>query len=73
MLGGGTLSEVGLLLRDGKRVVAVGGTGGAAALVGGQRLGKAKVRLAETPAEAVEMILGALQEHGDKAGEDGEA
>jgi len=28
--GGGTLSEVGLLLRDGKPVVALDGTGGAA-------------------------------------------
>jgi uncharacterized protein (TIGR00725 family) len=51
--GGGTLSEVGLLLRDGKPVVALGGTGGAAALVGGQHLGRVSVRLAHDAEEAV--------------------
>src|SRR4051812_49699393 len=71
--GGGTLSEVGLLLRDGKPVVALDGTGGAAELVGGQRLGKAKVRLARDPADAVRMILAALRETRVEAREDGEA
>lgn len=61
--GGGTLSEVGLLLRDGKPVVALGNTGGAAALVGGQSLGRTKVRLAHDAAEAVRMVLDALKAH----------
>jgi uncharacterized protein (TIGR00725 family) len=60
--GGGTLSEVGLLLRDGKPVVALDGTGGAAELVGGQRLGNVSVRLARGPAEAVRMVLDALRD-----------
>jgi uncharacterized protein (TIGR00725 family) len=61
--GGGTLSEVGLLLRDGKPVVALDGTGGAAALVGGQQLGRTKVRLARDADEAVRMVLDALRAH----------
>src|SRR2546428_9592292 len=66
--GGGTLSEVGLLLRDGKPVVALDGTGGAAELVGGQRLGNVSVRLARGPAEAVRMVLDALRDkHPEKA------
>jgi len=60
--GGGTLSEVGLLLRDGKPVIALDGTGGAAELVGGQQLGKVSVRLARSPAEAVRMVLDALRD-----------
>jgi len=63
--GGGTLSEVGLLLRDGKPVVALDGTGGAAALVGGRQLGKTRVRLARSPDEAVRMVLDALKAHED--------
>jgi uncharacterized protein (TIGR00725 family) len=61
--GGGTLSEVGLLLRDGKPVVALDGTGGAAGLVGGRQLGKTKVRLARSADEAVRMVLDALKAH----------
>ena len=59
--GGGTLSEIGLLLRDGKPVVALAETGGAAGLVGGERLGRAQVRLARTPEEAVRLMLEALR------------
>src|SRR6202171_6118779 len=40
--GGGTLSEVGLLLRDGKPVVALDGTGGAAGLLGGRHPGQGR-------------------------------
>jgi uncharacterized protein (TIGR00725 family) len=66
--GGGTLSEVGLLLRDGKPVVALDGTGGAAGLVGGQHLGKVSVRLAHGAEEAVRMVLDALRDkHPEKA------
>ena len=61
--GGGTLSEVGLLLRDGKPVVALEGTGGAAEMVGGQKLGPAQVRLARSAEEAVRMVLAALEAH----------
>src|SRR3954467_11534882 len=60
--GGGTLSEVGLLLRDGKPVVVVDGTGGAAELVGGRRLGSVSVRLAHGASEAVRMVLDAIRE-----------
>src|SRR5437870_2959773 len=68
VVGGGTLSEVGLLLRDGKPVVALDGTGGAAELVGGQHLGRVSVRLARDPAEAVRMVLEALADkHPEKA------
>src|SRR5437870_12109517 len=71
--GGGTLSEVGLLLRDGKPVVALDGTGGAAALVGGRQLGKTRVRLARSPDEAVRMVLDALlNKHRERAIEIGE-
>ncbi|HEY6907722.1 MAG TPA: hypothetical protein VI356_00015 [Myxococcales bacterium] len=71
--GGGTLSEVGLLLRDGKPVVALGGTGGAAELVGGRHLGKVSVRLARSADEAVRMILDALcEQNPEKAIEIGE-
>jgi len=66
--GGGTLSEVGLLLPDGKPVVALDGTGGAAELVGGQHLGQVSVRLAHSPEEAVRMVLDALRDkHPQKA------
>lgn len=61
--GGGTLSEVGLLLRDGKPVVALDGTGGAAELVGGHKLGEAQVRLAHSAEEAVRMVLRSLEAH----------
>ena len=60
--GGGTLSEVGLLLRDGKPVVALDRTGGAAELVGGRDLGNVSVRLAHGAREAVRMVLDALRE-----------
>ncbi|HEU0055549.1 MAG TPA: hypothetical protein VFQ39_20315 [Longimicrobium sp.] len=59
--GGGTLSEVGLLLRDGKPVVALDETGGAAQLVGGRKLGRTEVLLAETPGEAVRMVMEAVR------------
>ena len=66
--GGGTLSEVGLLLRDGKPVVALDGTGGAAGLVGGHHLGRVSVRLAHGAEEAVRMVLDALRDkHPEKA------
>ena len=66
--GGGTLSEVGLLLRDGKPVVALDGTGGAAELVGGHHLGRVSVRLARNPEEAVRMVLEALRDkHPERA------
>src|SRR5437016_11350053 len=66
--GGGTLSEVGLLLRDGKPVVVVDGTGGAAELVGGRRLGNVSVRLASGAEDAVRMVLEALRDrHPEKA------
>ena len=61
--GGGTLSEIGLLLRDGKPVVALDGTGGAAGLVGGEHLGKVQVRLARSAEEAVRMVLEAIRAH----------
>ena len=61
--GGGTLSEVGLLLRDGKPVVALDGTGGAAGMVGGHQLGKTRVRLAKSADDAVRMVLEALNAH----------
>jgi uncharacterized protein (TIGR00725 family) len=60
--GGGTLSEVGLLLRDGKPVVALDRTGGAAELVGGRDLGRVSVRLAHGARQAVRMVLDALHE-----------
>jgi uncharacterized protein (TIGR00725 family) len=66
--GGGTLSEVGLLLRDGKPVIALDGTGGAAELVGGHHLGRVSVRLARNPEEAVRMVLEAIADtHPEKA------
>jgi len=71
--GGGTLSEVGLLLRDGKPVVALDGTGGAAEMVGGHQLGKVRVLLAHDPAEAVRLVLEALRDkHPERAIEIGE-
>ncbi|TMB30347.1 MAG: TIGR00725 family protein [Deltaproteobacteria bacterium] len=71
--GGGTLSEVGLLLRDGKPVVALDGTGGAAEMVGGHQLGKVRVLLAHDPAEAVRLVLEALRnKHPERAVEIGE-
>jgi len=69
----GTLSEVGLLLRDGKPVVALDGTGGAAEMVGGHQLGKVRVLLAHDPAEAVRLVLEALRDkHPERAIEIGE-
>ncbi len=59
--GGGTLSEVGLLLRDRKPVVALAGSGGAAELVGGKTLGDSHIPLARTGDEAVQMMLRALR------------
>ena len=71
--GGGTLSEVGLLLRDGKPVVALDGTGGAAEMVGGHQLGKVRVLLAHDPPEAVRLVLEALHnKHRERAIEIGE-
>jgi uncharacterized protein (TIGR00725 family) len=60
--GGGTLSEIGLLLRDGKPVVALPHTGGAAEMVGGRKLYKHEVWSAKTPDEAVVRLLRALSE-----------
>ncbi|MFL5311148.1 MAG: hypothetical protein ACJ79H_11905, partial [Myxococcales bacterium] len=60
--GGGTLSEIGLLLRDGKPVVALPHTGGAAEMVGGRRLYKHEVLAASSPDEAVTKLLRALSE-----------
>jgi len=71
--GGGTLSEVGLLLRDGKPVVALDGTGGAAGMVGGHQLGNVRVLLAHSPAEAVRLVMEALRDkHPERAIEIGE-
>ena len=60
--GGGTLSEIGLLLRDGKPVVALPHTGGAAEMVGGRKLYKHEVVAASSPDEAVMKLLRALSE-----------
>jgi len=60
--GGGTLSEIGLLLRDGKPVVALPHTGGAAEMVGGRKLYKHEVMAASSPADAVTKLLRALSE-----------
>ena len=60
--GGGTLSEIGLLLRDGKPVVALPHTGGAAEMVGGRKLYKHEVVAAPTPEDAVKKLLRALSE-----------
>jgi uncharacterized protein (TIGR00725 family) len=60
--GGGTLSEIGLLLRDGKPVVALPHTGGAAEMVGGRKLYKREVVAASTPDDAVVKLLRALSE-----------
>jgi uncharacterized protein (TIGR00725 family) len=60
--GGGTLSEIGLLLRDGKPVVALAHTGGAAEMVGGRSLYKQHVIGADTADEAVMKLLQALAE-----------
>jgi len=60
--GGGTLSEIGLLLRDGKPVVALAHTGGAAEMVGGRSLYKQHVIAADTADEAVLKLLHALAE-----------
>src|SRR4051812_16701972 len=71
--GGGTLSEVGLLLRDGKPVVALGGTGGAAELVGGRQPGRGSARPGRSAEEAVRMVLEALcEQNPEKAIEIGE-
>ena len=60
--GGGTLSEIGLLLRDGKPVVALPHTGGAAEMVGGRKLYKHEVLASSTPEDAVTKLLRALSE-----------
>jgi uncharacterized protein (TIGR00725 family) len=60
--GGGTLSEIGLLLRDGKPVVALPHTGGAAEMVGGRKLYKHEVMASSTPDDAVMKLLRALSE-----------
>jgi uncharacterized protein (TIGR00725 family) len=60
--GGGTLSEIGLLLRDGKPVVALSHTGGAAEMVGGRSLYKQHVIDARTADEAVAKLLRLLAE-----------
>jgi uncharacterized protein (TIGR00725 family) len=60
--GGGTLSEIGLLLRDGKPVVALPHTGGAAEMVGGRKLYKHEVMASSTPEDAVMKLLRALSE-----------
>ena len=60
--GGGTLSEIGLLLRDGKPVVALPHTGGAAEMVGGRKLYKHEVVAASNPEEAVMKLLRSLSE-----------
>jgi uncharacterized protein (TIGR00725 family) len=60
--GGGTLSEIGLLLRDGKPVVALSQTGGAAEMVGGRSLYKQHVMDAQTADEAVAKLLQSLAE-----------
>src|SRR2546423_1658148 len=60
--GGGTLSEIGLLLRDGKPVVAIPHTGGAAEMVGGPKLYKHEVGAAPSPEEAGMKLLPALFE-----------
>jgi uncharacterized protein (TIGR00725 family) len=58
--GGGTLSEIGLLLRDGKPVVALPHTGGSAEMVGGRNLYRSEVFAARDAQEAVTMLLQAL-------------
>jgi uncharacterized protein (TIGR00725 family) len=58
--GGGTLSEIGLLLRDGKPVVALPHTGGAAEMVGGRNLYRSEVFAARDAGEAVTKLLQAL-------------
>ena len=58
--GGGTLSEIGLLLRDGKPVVALPQTGGAAEMVGGRKLYDNQVIAASDPEEAVLKLLQSL-------------
>jgi len=58
--GGGTLSEIGLLLRDGKPVVALSHTGGAAEMVGGRNLYKQHVIAADDAQQAVLKLLRAL-------------
>src|SRR5436305_411864 len=66
--GGGTLSEVGLLLRDGKPVIALDRTGGAAQLVGGHQLGRVRVLLAHGAEEAVRLVLEKIRDkHPEKA------
>jgi|GEM_PF-50619 len=60
--GGGTLSEIGLLLRDGKPVVALPHTGGAAEMVGGRKLYKHEVLASSTPEDAVSKLLRSLSE-----------
>jgi uncharacterized protein (TIGR00725 family) len=58
--GGGTLSEIGLLLRDGKPVVALPHTGGAAEMVGGRKLYRREVIAAADAQDAVVKLLQAL-------------
>ena len=57
-----------MLLRDGKPVVALDRTGGAAELVGGHQLGRVRVLLAHGAEEAVRMVLEKIRDkHLEKA------
>jgi uncharacterized protein (TIGR00725 family) len=55
--GPGTLSEIALALAENKRVIILKGSGGVSDLVAGKMIGTCKVLEAESPEEAIEMIL----------------
>lgn len=55
--GSGTLSEIALALAENKRVIVLKGSGGVSDLVAGKMIGTCKVLEAESPEEAIEMIL----------------
>lgn len=55
--GSGTLSEIALALTENKRVIVLKGSGGVSDLVAGKMIGTCKVLEAESPEEAIEMIL----------------
>jgi len=55
--GSGTLSEIALALAENKRVIVLKGSGGVSDLVSGKMIGNCKVLEAESPEEAMEMIL----------------
>lgn len=55
--GAGTLSEIGLALAAGKRVVALKNSGGAASMLAGKTLGGLKVLSADSVEEAVDLAL----------------